>query len=60
MSMAPYLRRVLINLLENAVKYAGPQASISIDAAVRTIVYNWLMRRITGRVFLRGRTEDFR
>lgn len=31
----PLFERVLINLLENAVKYAGPQASIGIDAAVK-------------------------
>lgn len=30
----PLFERVLINLLENAVKYAGPQAQIGIDASV--------------------------
>jgi two-component system sensor histidine kinase KdpD len=30
----PLFGRVLINLLENAVKYAGPQAQIGIDASV--------------------------
>lgn len=31
----PLFENVLINLLENAVKYAGPQASISIDDMVK-------------------------
>lgn len=30
----PLFERVLINLLENAIKYAGPQAQIGIDAQV--------------------------
>lgn len=30
----PLFERVLINLLENAIKYAGPQAEIGIDAHV--------------------------
>lgn len=30
----PLFERVLINLLENAVKYAGPAAQIGIDASV--------------------------
>lgn len=30
----PLFERVLINLLENAIKYAGPQAQIGIDAHV--------------------------
>lgn len=30
----PLFERVLINLLENAIKYAGPQAEIGIDAQV--------------------------
>ncbi|MGS0314867.1 two-component system sensor histidine kinase KdbD, partial [Escherichia coli] len=31
----PLFERVQTNLLENAVKYAGPQASIGIEAAVK-------------------------
>ncbi|EGT3572573.1 two-component system sensor histidine kinase KdbD [Citrobacter amalonaticus] len=32
----PLFERVLINLLENAIKYAGPQAQIGIDAQVES------------------------
>lgn len=32
----PLFERVLINLLENAIKYAGPQAQVGIDAQVES------------------------
>ena len=55
----PLFERVLINLLENAGKYAGAHAQIGVNASVadhtlRLDVWD------TGPVFLPGRKSDIR
>jgi K+-sensing histidine kinase KdpD len=49
---------VLINLLENAAKYAGASAQIGVDATVETARFA-LTSGIPGRAFLPGRSWLF-
>ncbi|KLO01693.1 hypothetical protein ABN09_15220, partial [Morganella morganii] len=57
----PLFERVLINLLENAIKYAGPQAQIGIRSRLSDNMIDievWDKRRGPGSCPVRGQSAD--
>lgn len=54
----PLFERVLINLLENAVKYAGRRPKLVSMPTLRAKIYNW-MSGITAPVFHQARSRRY-